>query len=510
MTSPPQNPLQKLQVIDQLEIGPVQITRNRLKAPYRVRQNSKQKVIELIYRFEEDVFQPDNEACINLAAMIAVQVGLNYGLFCKEILFHGPFDKTDQRFIHNMLQNTAREIYVKKFLEPNPFLIGDAADLPVIQHKNYVQAHIKFINPSTVRVTESQENGWADPRKFAILSSGGKDSLLSYGLMNEMGFETHPIFINESGRHWYTALNAYRYFQKEIPFTARVWTNCDRVFNWMLRHFNFIRPDYASIRSDEYPIRLWTVAVFLFGALPLLRKRGIGRLIIGDEYDTSRRLSHQGIPHYDGLYDQSRYFDEALSRYFLKKQWGIAQFSILRYLSELLIEKILVERYPRLQKHQMSCHAAHIVSERVLPCGQCEKCRRIVGMLISIDGDPRHCGYTAAQIEHCLNNIAGKGVHQESAGVQHLKSLLYQKGKITLSASAGRKLKEHPEILKVRIDPEHSPYEAIPSEIRHPLFKIYLSHAESAVKRKGRLWQEIDLFQDPDFHRRYRFDINIS
>ena len=35
------------------------------------------------------------------------------------------------------------------------------------------------------------------------------------------------------------------------------------------------------------------------------------------------------------------------------------QFSVLRHLSELLIEKILVERYPDLQAMQVSCHAAH-------------------------------------------------------------------------------------------------------------------------------------------------------
>ena len=57
--------------------------------------------------------------------------------------------------------------------------------------------------------------------------------------------------------------------------------------------------------------------------------------------------------------DQSRWFDNAMTRYFARKEWGVAQFSILRPLSELLILRILVERYPNLQQHQMSCHAAH-------------------------------------------------------------------------------------------------------------------------------------------------------
>ena len=94
------------------------------------------------------------------------------------------------------------------------------------------------------------------------------------------------------------------------------------------------------------------MAVFLFGVLPVLHKRGIGRLIIGDEFDTSRRVTTQGIRHYDGLYDQSIWFDSALSRYFMRKGWSVSQFSMLRPLSELLIEKILVKRYAHIQEHQ--------------------------------------------------------------------------------------------------------------------------------------------------------------
>ena len=101
-----------------------------------------------------------------------------------------------------------------------------------------------------------------EPSPYAILSSGGKDSLLSFALLNEIGMEVHPVFVNESGRHWFTALNAYRHFSENVEHTARVWTNADRIFNWMLRHLPFIRKDFAAIRSDEYPIRLWTVAVF--------------------------------------------------------------------------------------------------------------------------------------------------------------------------------------------------------------------------------------------------------
>lgn len=506
------NAIQELKVIDRLEIGPVHVEKKRLVAPYKVTKNKKSDSFDLIYRYQQEVFDDlENPGSVNLAHMIAAQVAINYGLFCNEIIFHGPFDAFDQKFIIEMMKNTAREIYIKKFCEHNPFLIGPAAKLPVIKQASYVQARITFDSKGTKRRTKThndkKNSSWiVDKSRYVILSSGGKDSLLSFGLLKEIGKETHPVFINESGRHWFTALNAFRHFSKRYPRTSRVWTNSDRLFAWMLKHLPFVRPDFARVRSDEYPIRLWTVAVFLFGALPLLAKRKIGRLIIGDEYDTTSRKSFKGISHYDGLYDQSRYFDNALTRYFIHKGWNIHQFSLLRTLSELLIEKILVERYPTLQKQQMSCHATHVVKDHIHPCGQCEKCRRIVGMLMALDADPKKCGYSPSQINNCLVTIASKGIHQESTGIQQLGFLL-EKKELIPQGLAKTKAVEHPEIMKVRFDPEKSPMETVPVDIREPILRIFLEHAKGAVKRQGRIWVEHDPINDPSLTNPYPFEL---
>jgi creatinine amidohydrolase/Fe(II)-dependent formamide hydrolase-like protein/7-cyano-7-deazaguanine synthase in queuosine biosynthesis len=345
-----------------------------------------------------------------------------------------------------------------------------------------------------------------DKDRVAVLSSGGKDSLLTFGLMNEIGKDVHPIFVNESGRHWFTALNAYRYFNKHIANTSRVWVNSDRVFAWMLRRMPFIRQDFANIRSDEYPIRLWTVAVFLFGVLPVAHKRGISRILIGDEYDTTRRVYYQGIPHYDGLYDQSRFFDNALSRYYLRKGWSMSQFSILRPLSELLIEKTLVERYPHLQEHQVSCHAAHKREERIHPCGNCEKCRRIVGMLSALDADPAMCGYSRDQIQNCLKALADKDVHQFAMDAQHLYAMLDEKELIDLPATRKKEIQRHDEVLKLRFDSERSPVNAIPSELRKPIYTILMEHSMGAVVRERRFWHVFDPLQDARVEEPYAFD----
>ncbi|MGD8306044.1 MAG: creatininase family protein, partial [Ignavibacteria bacterium] len=372
--------------------------------------------------------------------------------------------------------------------------------------KSYTQAKLQFNSSDNEPVNTKWEYWETSKRKVCILSSGGKDSLLSYGLMNDLKYETHPIFINESGRHWLTALNAYKYFSKNIENTSRVWVNSDRVFSFMLRHLPFIRKDFADVRSDEYPIRLWTVAVFLFGVLPLLRKRKISRLIIGDEYDTTDRKSFKGITHYNGLYDQSRYFDDALSRYYMRKGWATTQFSLLRPLSEMLIETILAKEYPDLQKYQVSCHAAHTEDEKVYPCGKCEKCRRIVGMLTAIGVNPKNCGYTSKQIEQCLIDIVKKGVSQEEEGVRHLIYNLNSIGKIKLSDDRVSQLKSYPEILKLRFHTERSPLNSVPSELRKGLYEIFLKYADGSVKNDGRNWEIYNPFSTDSLSEPYKFE----
>ncbi|MCB1058279.1 MAG: creatininase family protein, partial [Acidobacteria bacterium] len=400
------------------------------------------------------------------------------------------------------------EIYVKKFLEPNEFLVGPAAELPVVRLASYLQAELLF--PDAIE--EAPRNAWsANRQRIAVLASGGKDSLLSLGFLEELGLETHSVFVNESGHHWHTAINAYRHLSATRPeTTARVWTSSDRVFSWMLRHLPFVRQDFARLRSDEYPIRLWTVAVFHFGALPVLRRRGIGRLVIGDEFDTTRRLSFKGIPHYDGLYDQSRFFDEALTRYYRRKGWPLAQFSILRQASELLIQKTLVERYPELQHHQVSCHASHVEGDRALPCGRCEKCRRIVGMLLAFGADPMACGYSAAQIEHCLAELGQRGVHQEAAGARHMVWLLQRRGLLGETVEAFGQARPAPEVTKLRFHREASPVEALPEDLRGPIFRLWMHHAEGAVERTGRLWTPCDPLEPSWLARPYTARPDLS
>jgi hypothetical protein len=156
-------------VIDRLEVGPVKVEGDRISASYRVGEES----FELAYKYQEPVFDPPDPEAGNLASVILAQVALNYGLFCREIVFHGDFDEADRRFLTEMAANTAREIYVKKILEPNPFLTEEATGLPAVVEKSYLQASLVFPDPPFTRAGA----GWTPSlERHAVLSSGGSTS----------------------------------------------------------------------------------------------------------------------------------------------------------------------------------------------------------------------------------------------------------------------------------------------------------------------------------------------
>jgi predicted PP-loop superfamily ATPase len=500
--------LDTFKVLQKLSIKNVKVEPKKVKASYCVEKfNGETVSFELIYSYERVYFSKKNPEDVNLASMMLAQVALNYGLFFEEIEFEGFYDHTDRKFIRDMMENTSREILTNKLLIQNEFLKPPYDKLQPEKKGQYTQARLVFNNTAfkDLKLDKEAFEKDTDLNKFVILSSGGKDSLLTYGIIKEIG-EPFPVFINEAGRHWFTAVNSHRFYKQIESNTEKPWCNSDRLFNWMLKQLPFIKENYASIRADIYPVRLWTVAVFLFGSLPIARKKGIGNILIGDEYDSTVKGNTGGITHYNALYDQSKYFDNAMTRYYLAKGWKTYQYSVLRSLSEILIMKTLIKRYPELQKHQVSCHAAHEVNGRMYPCGKCEKCRRIIGMIKSLDENPEKCGYNEMQIKNGLDSLSSKSVKQIGSDAAHLYYMMLNKNLIERNDFTRKTAKEHPEIMKLRFDLERSNLEDLPKHIRKPLFAILSQYSEGAVKRINNRWVDIEINDDYLNEIKYKFD----
>ncbi|MBN1197148.1 MAG: creatininase family protein, partial [Candidatus Aminicenantes bacterium] len=84
------------------------------------------------------------------------------------------------------------------------------------------------------------------------------------------------------------------------------------------------------------------------------------------------------------------------------------------------------------------------------------------------------------------------GVHQEAAGARHMQWLLTQQGRLKPKPS----LRPAPEVMRLRFDSTRSPLDTIPRDLRGRLFKIYLHHAEGALKREGGHWRGFDPLEE--------------
>ncbi len=265
--------LESFRVLKKLSIKNIHIEPKKVKAAYVVeKQSGETTSFELIYSYEHPYFSKNKPADVNLASMMLAQVALNYGLFFETIEFDGLFDKTDQQFIKDMMENTSREILTNKLLVKNEFLKPPYDELKPEKRAKYTQANLVFSNTQFPKIAFTQESKDTDQNKYAILSSGGKDSLLTYGIIKEIG-EPYPVFINEAGRHWFTAVNSHRYYKQIEPNTEKPWCNSDRLFNWMLKQLPFIKENLPASGLTFIQFVFGQLQYFYLGYFPLPAKK---------------------------------------------------------------------------------------------------------------------------------------------------------------------------------------------------------------------------------------------
>lgn len=109
-------------------------------------------------------------------------------------------------------------------------------------------------------------------------------------------------------------------------------------------------------------------------------------------------------------------------------------------------------------------------------------------MLLALGADPARCGYSREQIDECLKRLVTGGVHQEGPAAEHLMHLLVEKNLVAADPKAATGVRPRPEVMCLRFDPDRSPMDGIPVDLRAPLLTTLLEHAEGALRKSGRLW----------------------
>lgn len=140
------------------------------------------------------------------------------------------------------------------------------------------------------------------------------------------------------------------------------------------------------------------------------------------------------------------------------------------------------------------------------PCGNCEKCRRIIGMIMALDENPKACGYSEQQIEKGLKALASRSVKQIGSDAKHLYAMLLDKALLPENDFTKKAAKEHVEIMKLRFDSERSNLEDLPEHVRKPVFNILTKYSTGAVQRLNKSW--VDVTVDDEFLKKSKYKHN--
>jgi hypothetical protein len=464
----------------------VSIEKNTACAEVIIRESDGiESCFKLINKYEQGLYE-NHLPLLRLAFCMPL---LNYGLFSKKIQLNFPIGKADFSLLTDLNVVFSRDIFVNKIAKgTNPYILPEFFPNPKKIQPTDGDPNVVIHPTRLIADTPIGEN--MDTKKSGVLSSGGKDSLLTYGLLKELDSTVYPLYVNESGGHWKTALTAYKYHKKTEPNTQRVWTNVDRFYSYMLDHLRFIRPNHRKIWYDAYPIRLCIFPFYIFSFLPIFIDKKIGNLLLGSEFDDLRyEIQYKGIQHYFGVYDQHQDYDVRMNQWYEKRIPGLHQWSALRNITGLIDQKILVQRYPALAKQQRSCHSCHIKNGVVYPCGTCSKCLGILLYLLANDIDPTLMKFQQKNIEYFYKNIGASSLKLDKDEKDQSFFLLKQQRSVPKVQYVDHVEKIH--VHKLTCDPH-----LYPKQFRDKLLKIIEEYTTGYCILKNEEWVSTEKWQE--------------
>ena len=150
----------------------------------------------LRFKYEEQLSQ-EQLALLRIAAVMPL---LNYGLFTKQIRLDFQVSQADFSLLNDLLGIFAKDIFINKLVRnKNPYVLPEylPTKSEVLEENAHHMAKIIAIN----LVEDAPLSSELKEESCGVLSSGGKESLLTYAMLKEMGAEVHPLYVNESGGH---------------------------------------------------------------------------------------------------------------------------------------------------------------------------------------------------------------------------------------------------------------------------------------------------------------------
>jgi len=223
----------------------------------------------------------------------------------------------------------------------------------------------------------------------------GKESLLSFGLAQEIGLDPTPLTVIDED------LNLNFRGEHIKSFTNKhIWDLIPKFEDEKALKVNTVKNELCKLRCNvEWDLddtdlgSANVITEFLFLCLPFAYSHHSRYIIFGNENSCNNYYhSAEGVRCYP-VYDQSSDWIKHLNGLInILTQGKVQVVSLVEPLSEMAVAKILYQRYPQLAKYQMSCHADDLKAENNRWCCNCAKCATCFVFMKAFGFDPASVG----------------------------------------------------------------------------------------------------------------------
>lgn len=321
--------------------------------------------------------------------------------------------------------------------------------------------------------------------KAIVLFSFGKESLLTYSLLKELGVMPVLIFMKEpqsSFENTHKRKLAQKFY-KNIGETVE-----------------FFPLSIGKLRQETNFAWGWDIILsqYAFILLPFYFYHQARYLFFGNEQSCNFYTSDQEGYFINPVFEQStsalQLLQDIPKLFFIQTHIG----SLVEPIHEIFITYILHHSYPEIGRFQMSCFSEEPEAKKRRWCGVCEKCARLYIFFKALNISPEKVGfYNSDMLSHkkepfyvIFNHGCGKSAYGGS-GLGRDEQLLafylaYKRGvkgelidkfkKLYLSEAEKKKIKLFKEYFGI-----HSSY-TLPSFLRKKVLRIFEKEKKKAEK----------------------------
>ena len=467
--------IERITTFRNISVGIEKIEKRRITGKITVEDDEGSHSFRLMFTYFEDISVDEN-----LAGLILTMPAINFTLFSKRLTLNFPVSSQDKDIISEWVRINNREVFVNRLcLRRHEFFLREYLPSESEITAENSEGCTEILTPHMIA---NRQGVQMNTGRVAILSSGGKESLLTSGILTEAGAEVHHIFINESGGHWNTARTSFEHFTSTGREVEKIWTNVDRFYHFCLDLLKPLNRSVSEKWADDYPVQLFIFPVYIFAAIPLLIKYQVGNLVMGDEFDDPLEFfPYHGLKHYYGIYDQTSDFNQSITEYLKRSGLNISVWSAVYPINGSLEEKILIHRYPELFRTQRSCHSCRNISGKVVPCGKCSKCLGILLFILAAGGNPEEAGYTSDSILHLEERLDRTRMRLDPDELNLMRKRV---------RGEGSGAESHVDMIHILPD-EQFEGSRIPEQFRDKILHIFSQYASGVCRVEGNAWVKV-------------------